>query len=103
MADAPDRGVPKEVLREWIVEALESREGSAPLIEVCRHIWRHHDELWDSGDLFYTWQYDVRWAATDLRGRGILKGQKDSPRGIWELHGPTARATRAGAGEALTP
>ncbi|SDW39046.1 hypothetical protein SAMN05444006_10397 [Allgaiera indica] len=25
-----------------------------------------------SGDLFYTWQYDMRWAAQNLRGAGKL-------------------------------
>lgn len=78
--------MPKQILREWIVDALESHDGRATLIQVCRHIWRsHEDDLWESGDLFYTWQYDVRWAATDLRQQGILRGQSESPRGTWEL------------------
>ena len=77
-------GVPKQILREWVIEALNRHGGRATLVEVCRHIWLHHeDELWDSGDLFYTWQYDVRWAASDLRGRGILRQHDESPRGVW--------------------
>ena len=36
-----------------------------------------------SGDIFYTWQYDIRWVGTELRKLGIMK--KDSKRGIWEL------------------
>ena len=76
----------KEVLREWVVEALREMGGTGSIVEICRHIWRRHeDDLWDSGDLFYTWQYEVRWAATDLRGRGIMRGKDDSPKGIWEL------------------
>lgn len=79
-------GLGKELLRGWICEALESMGGSGSIVEVCRHIWMNHeDDLWDAGDLFYTWQYDVRWAATDLRGRGIMRADDDSPRGIWEL------------------
>jgi hypothetical protein len=90
--EAPPSGFPKEILREWIVDALEAHGGSADLIQVCRHIWRHHeDDLWDSGDLFYTWQYDVRWAASDLRGSGVMRDQADSPRGVWELAGPNPR------------
>lgn len=78
--------VAKQVLREWILEALQARGGSATLVEVCRHVWQYHeDDLWDSGDLFYTWQYDVRWAATELRRRGLLRAEDKSPRGVWEL------------------
>jgi hypothetical protein len=80
--------VPKQILREWVVEALSANGGRATLIEVCRHIWRYHeDDLWESGDLFYSWQYDVRWAATDLRQQGVMRAQHESPRGVWELAG----------------
>jgi len=37
------------------------------------------------GDLFYTWQYDMRWAATKLRRDGKLKAATRSPKGTWEL------------------
>ena len=47
-------------LRDWLVDALKAHDGSATIVEVCRHIWKNHkDELLASGDLFYTWQYDV--------------------------------------------
>ena len=76
----------KEMLREWVHEALLAHGGTARLIDVCKHIWEHHEtELRDSGELFYRWQYDVRWAATDLRGRGLIRAARDSPRGVWEL------------------
>ena len=35
--------------------------------------------------MFYTWQYDVRWAAYKLRESGEAKGVDENPRGIWEL------------------
>jgi hypothetical protein len=58
----------------WVVEALRANDGSATVVQVCQHIWRHHEEeLRASGDLFYTWQYDVRWAATKLRKTGELR------------------------------
>lgn len=78
----------KEILRQWVVDALTTLGGTASIVEVCRFIWRNHeDDLWEAGDLFYTWQYDVRWAATDLRGRGIMRSDSESPRGVWELAG----------------
>jgi hypothetical protein len=76
----------KAVLGDWIIEALDRRGGKADLIDVCRDVWQHHeDDLWDAGDLFFTWQYDIRWSATDLRQRGVLKLVSESPRGVWEL------------------
>jgi hypothetical protein len=78
--------VDKEHLREWIVEALESLGGSAQLVDICREVWqRHEHDLRDSGNLFYTWQYDIRWAANQLRATGRIRAARASPRGVWEL------------------
>jgi len=31
------------------------------IVEISRAVWdRHEDDLRESGDLFYTWQYDLR-------------------------------------------
>jgi hypothetical protein len=38
-----------------------------------------------SGDFFFTWQYDIRWAAQTLRDKGALKPDIEAPRGIWQL------------------
>lgn len=76
----------KEDLQGWLVEALEANNGSASIVEVCKHIWQNHeDELRRSGDPFFTWQYDVRWAAVVLRREGIMRAAGVSPRGIWVL------------------
>ena len=76
----------KERLGAWIVQALQDYGGSAALVDVCRHVWQHHAaELFVSGDLFFTWHYDIRWAATQLRTLGSLQPASKSPRGVWEL------------------
>jgi hypothetical protein len=76
----------KHDLGDWIVAALRAKGGSAGLVDICRYVWEHHeDELQRSGDLFFTWQYDIRWAATNLRHGGILKAANLSPAGVWEL------------------
>ena len=63
----------KSDLKDWVVEALRAAGGSSSLIEVAKHIWANHeDELRHSGDLFYKWQYDMRWAATVLRNEGVM-------------------------------
>lgn len=76
----------KRDLVDWVEEAVRRHGGRATLLEVARYIWqvREHD-LRESGALFYTWQYDMRWAATKLRHSGILRSAHESPSGVWEL------------------
>ena len=76
----------KHDLLDWLAAALQRLGGSATIVDVCRELWQEHEpELRLSGDLFYTWQYDVRWAAYELRKSGRMKPDSESPSGIWEL------------------
>ena len=76
----------RQDLPDWVVAALRDKGGKAKIVDVAKHIWRHHeDELRSSDDLFYKWQYDMRWAATKLRDGGILMPSNTVPRGVWAL------------------
>ena len=76
----------KDDLKEAVIAAIRSKGGKAKLIDIAKHIWEHHEaELKASGDLFYRWQYEMRWAANILRHEGRLEAADVSPRGIWEL------------------
>ena len=76
----------KEDLQKWVLTALKSLNGSGGIVDVARVIWRDHEtELRSSGDLFFTWQYDMRWAANQLRRKRIMKSVDVSPRGTWEI------------------
>lgn len=78
--------VAKSALEEWVIEALRAHGGRARPIDVARHVWAHHEvELRDSGDLFYTWQYDLRWAAQKLRDAGRLRAKHGKRSGTWDL------------------
>jgi hypothetical protein len=78
--------VDRDDLKPWIIEALSELGGSAKLLNVVKKVWeKHKSELEASGDLFFTWQYDIRWAATALRKRKEMKAAEVSPHGIWEL------------------
>lgn len=73
----------KELLKSWTIDALEHLGGSSHWIHVAQHIWDHHEQdLRESGDLFYRWQYDLGWASKVLvdEGRLLKPG-----RGIWTL------------------
>ena len=78
----------KHDVTDWVVASLVRLGGSAPLTVVARDIWKHHEsDLRSSGDLFYTWQYDMRWSASMLRRKGVMKASEVSPHGVWQLSG----------------
>lgn len=64
----------KTDLQDWVFDAVEQLGGEASVAEVAKAIWEKHEaDLKSSGDLFYTWQYDMRWAAEWLRKQNRLK------------------------------
>jgi hypothetical protein len=68
------------------MDALRRLRGRGTPASVAKEIWNSREsDLRASGDLFYTWQYDMRWAANRLRRAGKIKSVDDSPRGVWEL------------------
>lgn len=76
----------KHDLQDWVQQALKSIGGRGTLTDVAKEIWRAHEsDLRSSGDLFFTWQYDMRWAANRLRRSGIMRSVAASPTGIWVL------------------
>jgi ribulose kinase len=76
----------KHDLQDWVQKALSRMSGRGSLTNVAKEIWRAHEtDLRSSGDLFYTWQYDMRWAANRLRSKGIMQSVALSPSGVWVL------------------
>jgi hypothetical protein len=76
----------RDELPSLVQESLKRLGGAAPLVEVAKDIWKHHEaHLRESGDLFYTWQYDMRWAAQRLRDAHKLTYAKKTGKQIWQL------------------
>lgn len=76
----------REDLQAVVLEAVKELGGSAPLIEVAKYVWNTREaDLRASGDLFYTWQYDMRWAAQKLRDAGVFRPASASEDRKWEL------------------
>jgi hypothetical protein len=74
----------RQGLEPLIVEALQSAGGSLSLKDINKSIWQNHQhELEESGDFFYIWQYELRWAGEALDKAGIIK--RGPPRGMWHL------------------
>ena len=76
----------REDLKWCIVEALNAQGGKGTIVDVAREIWQRHEaELRLSGDLFFTWQYDIRWAKKQLRDEGRLKIGQIGNKSPWIL------------------
>jgi hypothetical protein len=76
----------RDQLPSLVEESLRRLGGAAPLVEVAKDIWKNHEEqLRASGDLFYTWQYDMRWAAQRLRDAHKLTYTKKDRQQVWQL------------------
>lgn len=73
-------------LTEWLLHALAELGGSAHHVRIAERIWNTYStELEHSGDLLYTWQYDLRWAAQKLRDTGWLEKVVGRGNGVWSL------------------
>ena len=78
--------ITRDDLGTWVLDALKQYGGRAKLLDVSKHIWAAHEsELRDSGDLFFKWQYEVRWAAQRLRNQGRRKPLHNDRSGLWEI------------------
>jgi hypothetical protein len=76
----------RDQLQPWVIDALRDHGGRATITEVARHVWQHHEhDLRLSDDLFYNWQYEMRWAAGKLRDAGQMKSSNASEKGVWAL------------------
>ena len=75
----------REFMLIWVEDALRSLGGKGRVIDVSKEIWRQHSkDLTEEKDIFFTWQYDMRWAAYNLRKQGVLKAADKSTR-AWVL------------------
>jgi hypothetical protein len=74
----------KENPASSVRKAIAHHVGEASIVEVARDIWDNYEsELRSSGDLFYTWQYDMRWDAQQLRDRGEVVLGRRGGRNTW--------------------
>jgi len=78
----------RDMVSAWVLEALRANGNQGSILEISRHVWMHHErDIRNAGDLLYTWQYDLRWAITDLNRRGsITHNRQGEP---WRLANAT--------------
>lgn len=80
----------KNVLRKYIIEALQTLGGRAKVADVVEEIGRQLNDNLLPGDLEwrdstqeYAWQNNAKWERYRMTQDGILRS--NSPRGYWEL------------------
>jgi hypothetical protein len=83
--------IKRQDLTDILEEALISLGGEGKIVEICEYIWsKYKDDLYLSGDIFYTWQYDLRMCAKEtLKAKGEIITLKDGKKSIWKLVPPT--------------
>jgi len=75
-------------LIDWVYEALARAGGELSPLGVAKSIWANHEsDLKASGDMFYKWQYEVRWAGQMLQKSGRAKKTRKGNSSIWSLTG----------------
>ncbi|MCL2176555.1 MAG: hypothetical protein FWB72_01180 [Firmicutes bacterium] len=82
-------------LPQILYELIKDMGGSGKMMDIFKKFWEQNkNAISDKSDLFYTWNYDIRWAATKLRREKRMKpasrqentyGLDMSSRGIWEI------------------
>jgi hypothetical protein len=78
--------IDRNTMKEWVIEALQELGGSGEIVEICKKVWeKHKEEITAYEDLFYKWQYEIRWAGDILRKEGKLVSTRKLRRGIWKL------------------
>ena len=76
----------RQDLQHLVKQAITRQGGEASIVEVAKFIWDEAEaELRASGDLFYTWQYKMRWAAQRLRDEGKLSLGKRAGKNVWQI------------------
>jgi len=72
----------REILKAMVLEALVDAGQPLGWVDCAKAIWnKRQDDLLASGDVFYTWQYDMRWAMQVLRDEDRVQRVG---RGKWE-------------------
>lgn len=78
--------VDRNTMTVWVLEALQNLGGKGKVLEVCKNVWANHgEEIKSSGDMFFIWQYEIRWAADKLRKQGKILPFEPKSRSFWVL------------------
>ena len=87
--------IEKKDLPKILYSILTDLGGSANMLTVFKEFYRvYGPQIKEDNPLFYTWNYDIRWAATTLRKQGIMApakknenshGEDITAKGIWAL------------------
>ncbi len=78
--------IQRDTMRDWVIQALRELGGRAMILDINKKVQELcGEEIGNTGDLFYEWQYELRWAGDLLRREGKIRLAKLSPKGKCEL------------------
>ena len=71
-----------------LIDALKATNKPTLIVDVSKFIWnKYYDELKANDELFFKWQYQLRWAKDHLKSCGILATKKQGVYSLWYLTG----------------
>ena len=77
--------ISKDDLPRLLEDVLKEMNGNGYILDISKKFWiKYKDNITPDNNLFYTWQYDIRWAATELRKNNIMV-RPDLEKGLWTL------------------
>ena len=77
--------ISKNDLPILLEEVLKEMDGNGYILDISKKFWiKYKDNITPNNNLFYTWHYDIRWAATELRKNNIMV-RPDLEKGLWTL------------------
>ncbi len=79
--------ITRDTIKTWTEHALKNLGGTSHYKSVAKELWKLYGIKLKGDERFYTWQYDMRWAAQELRDEGKLNNSHtaDIPKGYWSL------------------
>jgi hypothetical protein len=82
----------KHDFKAWVADALRELGGSATLSQLNKTVWQRRGSAFVMDDeLAYSWQYETKRAAEQLRKEGVVVPANESPRGVWSLRDGAAK------------
>lgn len=78
----------RDDLPDLLYNVLDELGGEATAVEAVACFWtRYDEELRESGNLYYTWEFDLEKAVKDLRRDHRMMEAFYSPEDVWALVG----------------
>ena len=73
-------------IEKMLIDALQYFGKPTLITDVNRYIWnKYENDIRMSDEMLYKWQYQLRWAFTNLKKDGVCDFNKQGQNSLWLL------------------